>query len=124
MTGAAMPRYADMVLRARGQLHLTVPVHIHSVFVAVHPPPVSVITPSSSSQTPEAITLIRGGHQPHRTLSLCHARVRVEIMGSQNCRIVEKSQSLHIMINPIIFTRTRTQMAYVCRRERLCFRRV
>jgi hypothetical protein len=34
--------------------------------------------------------------------------VRVEIMGSQNCRIVGKSQSVLIMITPIIFTRTRT----------------
>eukprot|EP01047_Picozoa_sp_COSAG01_P030998 COSAG01_NODE_2182_length_8212_cov_7.046838_2_plen_172_part_00 len=34
-------------------------------------------------------------------------RVRVEIMGSQNCRIVGKSQSVLMMINPIIFTRTR-----------------
>ena len=35
-------------------------------------------------------------------------RVRVEIMGSQKCGIVRKSQSILIMINPIIFTRTRT----------------
>jgi hypothetical protein len=35
-------------------------------------------------------------------------RVRVEIMGSQNFRIVGKSQPVLIMINPIIFTRTRT----------------
>jgi hypothetical protein len=35
-------------------------------------------------------------------------RVRVEIMGSQKCRILGKSQSVLIMINPIIFTRTRT----------------
>jgi hypothetical protein len=34
-------------------------------------------------------------------------RVRVEIMGSQKCRIVGKSQSVLIMTNPIIFTRTR-----------------
>jgi hypothetical protein len=35
-------------------------------------------------------------------------RVRVEIMGSQKCGIVGKSQSVPIiMINPIIFTRTR-----------------
>jgi hypothetical protein len=33
-------------------------------------------------------------------------RVRVEIMGSQNCGIVGKSQSVLIMTNPIIFTRT------------------
>jgi hypothetical protein len=31
-------------------------------------------------------------------------RVRVEIMGSQKCRIVGKSQSAVVMINPIIFT--------------------
>jgi hypothetical protein len=38
----------------------------------------------------------------------CVVRVRVEIMGSQKCRIVEKSQSLHIIvIILIIFTRTR-----------------
>jgi|EP01047_Picozoa_sp_COSAG01_P017724 hypothetical protein len=36
-------------------------------------------------------------------------RVRVEIMVSQKCRIVGKSQSVLMMINPIIFTRTRTQ---------------
>jgi hypothetical protein len=34
-------------------------------------------------------------------------RVRVEIMGSPKFRIGGKSQSLLIMINPIIFTRTR-----------------
>ena len=38
----------------------------------------------------------------------CQLRVRVEIMGSQKCGIVGKSQSVLIMINPIIiFTRTR-----------------
>jgi hypothetical protein len=37
-----------------------------------------------------------------------HLRVRVEIMGSQKCGIVGKSQSVLITINPIIFTRTRT----------------
>eukprot|EP01049_Picozoa_sp_SAG25_P016296 SAG25_NODE_3675_length_1003_cov_1.250000_1_plen_148_part_10 len=35
-------------------------------------------------------------------------RVRVEIMGSQKCRIVGKSQSVLMMINPIIFTRPRS----------------
>jgi hypothetical protein len=34
-------------------------------------------------------------------------RVRVEIMGSQKCGIVGQSQPVLIMINPIIFTRTR-----------------
>jgi hypothetical protein len=34
-------------------------------------------------------------------------RVRVELMGSQTCRIAGESQSVLIMINPIIFTRTR-----------------
>eukprot|EP01047_Picozoa_sp_COSAG01_P026603 COSAG01_NODE_1720_length_9391_cov_27.761085_6_plen_142_part_00 len=37
-------------------------------------------------------------------------RVRVEIMGSQNCRIVGESQPVLIMIDPIIFTRTRTPL--------------
>eukprot|EP01047_Picozoa_sp_COSAG01_P007663 COSAG01_NODE_293_length_19376_cov_41.772060_15_plen_150_part_00 len=35
-------------------------------------------------------------------------RVRVEIMGSQKCGIVGKSQSLLIMNDPMISTRTRT----------------
>jgi|EP01047_Picozoa_sp_COSAG01_P062549 hypothetical protein len=34
-------------------------------------------------------------------------RVRVELMGSQKCRIVGKSQSVLTMSNPIISTRTR-----------------
>jgi hypothetical protein len=34
-------------------------------------------------------------------------RVRVEIMGSQKCGIVGKSQSVLIMINLNIFTHTR-----------------
>jgi hypothetical protein len=41
----------------------------------------------------------------HSTL---HIRVRVEILGSQTCRVVGKSQPFLMMINPIIFTRTRT----------------
>jgi hypothetical protein len=36
-------------------------------------------------------------------------RVRVEIIGSQKHGIVGKSQSVLIMINPMIFTRTRTK---------------
>jgi hypothetical protein len=35
-------------------------------------------------------------------------RVGVEIMGSQKCGIVGESQPVLIMINPMIFTRTRT----------------
>jgi hypothetical protein len=35
-------------------------------------------------------------------------RVRVEIMGSQKCRIVGRSQPVLIMIDPILFTRTHT----------------
>jgi hypothetical protein len=42
-------------------------------------------------------------------------RVWVEIMGSQKCRIVGKSQPVLIMINPIIFTRTRTPSCSDCR---------
>jgi hypothetical protein len=37
-------------------------------------------------------------------------RVRVEIMGSQPCRIVRKSQPVLMMINPMISTRTRTRI--------------
>eukprot|EP01047_Picozoa_sp_COSAG01_P020908 COSAG01_NODE_1196_length_11303_cov_16.500714_14_plen_63_part_00 len=44
-------------------------------------------------------------------------RVRVEIMGSQTCRIAGKSQSVLIMINPMIFTRTRTYWAVSCERH-------
>jgi hypothetical protein len=40
--------------------------------------------------------------KPRHTL-----RVRVEIMGSKKCRIVGESQPVLIMINPMIFTRTR-----------------
>eukprot|EP01047_Picozoa_sp_COSAG01_P070653 COSAG01_NODE_10770_length_2083_cov_171.070060_2_plen_89_part_00 len=38
-------------------------------------------------------------------------RVRVEIMGSQKCRIVGKSQSFLFMIDPIISTRARINMS-------------
>jgi|EP01049_Picozoa_sp_SAG25_P006970 hypothetical protein len=38
-------------------------------------------------------------------------RVRVEIMGSHNCRIVGKSQPVLVMINPMIFPRTRRTSA-------------
>eukprot|EP01047_Picozoa_sp_COSAG01_P046991 COSAG01_NODE_4451_length_5007_cov_5.064181_3_plen_173_part_00 len=37
------------------------------------------------------------------------ARVRVEAMGSQTCRIVGKSQPALLLINPMISTRTRTR---------------
>jgi hypothetical protein len=50
------------------------------------------------------ICLIGYGHWPTHT----PLRVRVEIMESQKCRIVGKSQSVLIMMNIIIFTRTRT----------------
>jgi hypothetical protein len=45
-------------------------------------------------------------HGGRTTLTL-PTRVRVEIMGSQKCGIVGKSQSILIMIHPIISTRTR-----------------
>jgi hypothetical protein len=47
--------------------------------------------------------------RPHggRTTLTLPTRVRVEIMGSQKCGIVGKSQSILIMIHPIISTRTR-----------------
>jgi hypothetical protein len=42
-------------------------------------------------------------------------RVRVEIMGSPECRIVGRSQSVLIMSNPIICTRTRRSQLQVRR---------
>jgi|EP01047_Picozoa_sp_COSAG01_P080535 hypothetical protein len=49
--------------------------------------------------------------EPNRPLHPACARsmvwVRVEIMGSQNCGIVGKSQSVLMMIDPMISTRTR-----------------
>jgi hypothetical protein len=47
----------------------------------------------------------RGSHAPPRQAA--PARVRVEIMGSQKCGIVGKSQPVLMMIDPIIFTHTR-----------------
>jgi hypothetical protein len=41
----------------------------------------------------------------------CESRVRVEITGSQKCRIVGESQSVRIMIYPMISTRTRRSSA-------------
>jgi hypothetical protein len=46
-----------------------------------------------------------------------HIRVWVETMGSPKCRIVGKSQSGLIMIDPIISTRTRTLR---CHPEAVC----
>jgi hypothetical protein len=43
-----------------------------------------------------------------------HVRARVEIMGSQTCRIVGKSQSVLMMINPIISTRPYVNQAWEC----------
>jgi hypothetical protein len=51
------------------------------------------------------------GVRGHRSLEVSahrQLRVRVEIMGSQKCGIVGESQSALMMIDPIIFTRTRT----------------
>jgi hypothetical protein len=42
--------------------------------------------------------------------------VRVEIMESQQCRIVGKSQSILMMIHPIVSTRTRTTSPTALRR--------
>jgi hypothetical protein len=49
-----------------------------------------------------------GACTPTPTPAADSLRVRVEIMGSQKCGIVGKSQSVLVMINPMIFTRTRT----------------
>jgi hypothetical protein len=55
--------------------------------------------------------------------------VRVEIMGSQKCRIVGKSQPVLMMSNPMIFTRTRscsTTLTWCCHdaEEAYCLRSV
>jgi hypothetical protein len=50
-------------------------------------------------------------------------RVRVEIMGSQKCGIVGKSQPVLTVINPIIFTRTRMGERPVSERGRRAPRR-
>jgi hypothetical protein len=51
-----------------------------------------------------------GAEQQHLELAhLIELRVRVEIMGSQKCRIVGKSQPALVLINPMtLFTRTRS----------------
>jgi hypothetical protein len=58
-----------------------------------------------------ACAVISGGprntHSPSPTIRN-RLRVRVEIMGSQQCGIVGKSQSVLMMIHPMISTRTRT----------------
>jgi hypothetical protein len=64
------------------------------------PPPAPCASPPPPSPPAAAGPLPRGW-------TVAEIRVRVEIMGSQRCRIVGKSQSVLIMINPIIFTRTR-----------------
>jgi hypothetical protein len=50
------------------------------------------------------IAVIATGHANVSTATL---RVRVEIMGSQKCRIVGESQPVLIMIDPMISTRNR-----------------
>ena len=55
--------------------------------------------------------------------SVTYSRVRGEIMGSPKCRIAAKSQSVLILIDPMIFTRTRsdnTRARKVCVRESVC----
>jgi hypothetical protein len=48
------------------------------------------------------------GEGAHRVAVTCkHIRVRVEIMGAPKCRNVRESQSVLIMIDPILSTRTR-----------------
>jgi hypothetical protein len=53
------------------------------------------------------LAYIPRAHPPPPCTSL---RVRMEIMGSHICRIVGESQSVLVMIDPIIFTRTRIIM--------------
>eukprot|EP01049_Picozoa_sp_SAG25_P010623 SAG25_NODE_1181_length_3670_cov_3.991319_2_plen_64_part_00 len=56
------------------------------------------MTPVINPAAPRAIFESRAPPAP--------APVRVEIMGSQKCGIVGKSQPALIVINPMIFTRT------------------
>jgi hypothetical protein len=49
------------------------------------------------------------GRTPPLFLRLRRLRVRMEIMGPGKCRIVGKSQSVLMMIDPIIFTHTRNR---------------
>jgi hypothetical protein len=46
--------------------------------------------------------------ETERNSETANLRVRVEIMGSQKCRHVGKSQSFLVRIDPVIFTHTRT----------------
>eukprot|EP01049_Picozoa_sp_SAG25_P018067 SAG25_NODE_5004_length_716_cov_1.484603_1_plen_116_part_01 len=63
-------------------------------------PPHSAIGRSPGRSLCDASRQGPGGKNP----KLC-LRVRVEIMGSPQCRIVGKYQSVLIMIDPMIFTR-------------------
>jgi hypothetical protein len=78
-----------------------------------------------SARPPPAVAAAGAVHHPprRRGLHLLHLpslrqtaaalRVRVEIMGPGKCRIVGKSQPALIMIDPIIFTRTRTEAPWL-----------
>jgi hypothetical protein len=64
----------------------------------------------SQSQAP-GLGVLAIAQQPPCVVLAGMVRVRVEIMGLQKCRIVGKSEAVLIMINPIIFTRTRISAA-------------
>eukprot|EP01047_Picozoa_sp_COSAG01_P057356 COSAG01_NODE_6620_length_3574_cov_9.974676_4_plen_165_part_00 len=59
--------------------------------------------------------------EPNRPLHAACARsmvrVRVEMLGSQNCGIVGKSQPVLMMIDPMISTRTRNRIVGPCPRD-------
>jgi hypothetical protein len=67
----------------------------------------TVTTPFPARLSPSPI-VPKSDHEVSGGLFAC-IRVQVEIMGSQKCRIVGKSQSAVMMINPIIFTHTRSK---------------
>jgi hypothetical protein len=58
-----------------------------------------------------AVPHLRQQREPSLPAGRARIRVRVEIMGSQKSGIVGKSQPVLMMINPMIFTRTRTSVA-------------
>jgi hypothetical protein len=108
--GAALERRRPR--RLRGLLHRRVR--------AVRPPPPTSdrslsrprsrfpLRPAPLPLRPPALPMRLRPHTRIRRVSgSAVVRVRVEITGSQKCRIVEKSQSVVMMITPIIVTRTR-----------------
>jgi hypothetical protein len=68
-----------------------------------------VPTPAPGPRAPPGSAGLGRAAVRHRERAQNALRVRVEIMGSQKCGIVGSSQPVLMTINPMIFTRTRTQ---------------